>query len=205
MSTKRHKEPTSLLKRIFGWIMTHKIISFIVLCGAITNIGIIFFSGSSVCIKGQCGLYIGGLHFHDSLWHLALANSAFNSFPFQLPVYAGAPLQGYNYFLDLIIFALTKIGIPAIVSYFKLIPILFFVLFSYLSYQYAKRINKSPIFISCFLFFLFFGSSFSYVLSLYHTGSWQSFFMHRQCSLGGCSSICNTQCLFCHSLGHLYY
>lgn len=176
MSTKRHKESTSLLKRIFGWIMTHKIISLIVLCGAITNIGIIFFSGSSVCIKGQCGLYIGGLHFHDSLWHLALANSAFNSFPFQLPVYAGAPLQGYNYFLDLIIFALTKIGIPAIVSYFKLIPVIFFVLFSYLSYHYAKKINTSPLFISCFLFFLYFGSSFSYLLSLYHAGSWQSFF-----------------------------
>lgn len=176
MSTKKHVEKTSIIRRVFAWTLEHKAISLIVLFGAITNIGIIFFSGSSVCVKGACGLYIGGLHFHDSLWHLALANSAFNTIPFQLPVFAGAPLQGYNYFLDLIIFALTKIGIPAIVSYFKLIPVLFFVLFTYLSYQYAKKINKSPIFISCFLFFIFFGSSFSYLLSFYHTGSWQSFF-----------------------------
>lgn len=169
-------ELPSIFSRASAWIMEHKLISLIILFGAITNIGIIFFSGSSVCVKEACGLYVGGLHFHDSLWHLALANSAFNTVPFQLPVFAGAPLQGYNYFLDLIIFALTKIGIPAIVSYFKLIPVLFFVLFTYLSYQYAKKINKSPIFISCFLFFLFFGSSFSYILSIYHTGSWQSFF-----------------------------
>lgn len=176
MSTKKHVKKVSIVRRVFAWIMEHKVISLIVLFGAITNIGIIFFSGSSVCVKGACGLYIGGLHFHDSLWHLALANSAFNTIPFQLPVFAGVPLQGYNYFLDLIIFALTKIGIPAIVSYFKLIPVLFFVLFTYLSYQYAKKINKSSVFIGCFLFFLFFGSSFSYLLSLYHAGSWQSFF-----------------------------
>lgn len=176
MSTKKHVKKVSIVRRVSSWIMEHKVISLIVLFGAITNIGIIFFSGSSVCVKGVCGLYIGGLHFHDSLWHLALANSAFNTIPFQLPVFAGVPLQGYNYFLDLIIFALTKIGVPAIVSYFKLIPVLFFVLFTYLSYQYAKKINKSPVFIGCFLFFLFFGSSFSYLLSLYHTGSWQSFF-----------------------------
>ncbi|MFZ2206155.1 MAG: hypothetical protein WAV29_01695, partial [Microgenomates group bacterium] len=91
-------------------------------------------------------------------------------------IFAGTPLQGYNYFLDLIIFLLTKVGITALVSYFKLIPVLFFILFCYLSYLYAKKENKSNVFIACFLFFVFFGSSFTYILSLYHTKSLSSFF-----------------------------
>lgn len=158
------------------WITQHKIISLIYIIAAVTNLGIIFFSGSVYCLKGGCGMYIGGLHFHDSLWHLALANTAFQKIPFQLPIFAGTPLQGYNYFLDLIIFLLTKVGITALVSYFKLIPVLFFILFCYLSYLYAKKINKSNIFIACFLFFVFFGSSFTYILSLYHSKSLGSFF-----------------------------
>jgi len=174
--SKTLSKKNSILNRLLLWMANNKRITLIIILGGITNLGVIFFNGSEYCVKQVCGMYIGGLHFHDSLWHLALANSAFQSFPFQLPIFAGVPLQGYNYFLDFIIFLLTKIGISAIVSYFKLIPVLFFILFSYLSYIYAKKTNKSPIFILCFLFFIYFGSSFSYILSLYHSKTIWSYF-----------------------------
>jgi hypothetical protein len=167
---------TSILEKVAFWIIRNWAISLLIVLGGITNLGLIIFSGSEYCINNECGMYIGGLHYHDSLWHLALANSAFQKIPFQLPIFAGAPLQGYNYFLDLIIFFLTGIGIPAVVSYFKFIPIIFYVIFAYLSYLYAKKINKSQIFIVCSLFFAFFGSSFTYILSLYHFKSLSSFF-----------------------------
>jgi len=165
-----------IFRHIYDWVLHHKVITGIFVFAGFIHIGIIFFSGSIICQKNACGMYIGGLHFHDSLWHLALANSAFNKLPFQLPVYVGASLQGYNYFIDLIIYLLTKIGISALISYFKLIPVIFFLSFSYLSYLYAKKTNKSQIFIACFLFFIFFGSSFTYILSLYHFKTLSSFY-----------------------------
>ena len=174
----------SFLQHIFSGILHNKVVSLIIICGGITNLGVIFFSGSYLCIKNICGIYIGGLHFHDSLWHLALANSAFYKIPFQLPIYAGASLQGYNYFIDLIIFALSQLGIPAVIGYFKFIPVLFFILFSCLSYIYAKKINKSYIYILCFLFFDYFGSSFTYILSLYHFKTFSSFFYSQAMQSG---------------------
>ncbi|MFZ2206690.1 MAG: hypothetical protein WAV29_04445, partial [Microgenomates group bacterium] len=84
----------STFNKCILWITQHKIISLIYIIAAVTNLGVIFFSGSVYCLKDGCGMYIGGLHFHDSLWHLALANTAFQKIPFQLPIFAGTPLQG---------------------------------------------------------------------------------------------------------------
>lgn len=171
-----HFDLTAKMRTTLKWIKTNPFIFMLFITAYLVIGATTFFNGTKVCVDNNCGLYIGGLHFHDALWHLALANTAFNTFPFQLPIFAGAPLQGYNYFLDLIIFLLTKIGIPAIVSYFKLIPAVVLIGFSILAFRYAKNINKSGIFIACILFFLFFGSSFSYLLSYYHTGSLASYF-----------------------------
>lgn len=165
-----------IVSKVVYWAKNNKLITSLFIIAAAVHLAVVFFNGSYTCVNKACGLYIGGLHFHDSLWHLALANVAFNTFPFQLPIYAGTPLQGYNYFLDLLMFLLTKVGISALVSYFKLIPIVTLGLLFVFTYRYAQKINKSQIFIACILFFIFFGSSFSYVLSLYHFKTLSSYF-----------------------------
>lgn len=131
----------------------------------------IFPSGSQYCIDNLCGIYFWGAHGHDALWHLAIVAVSFNHLPFIAPTYAGALLDGYNYFLDLGLFILSKIGIPAMVSYFKILPIIWFGVFSYFLIKLSKRINNSSIYTFLLLFFVFFGGSFSYVVTWMHNKS----------------------------------
>ncbi len=85
-----------------------------------------------------------------------------------MPTFAGAILTGYNYFLDSIIFILSKLGIPAIFSYFKALPIIWFIIYTVLIIALARQIKNSPLFVGLLLFFLYFSESFSYLLQLFH-------------------------------------
>jgi len=169
---------------LLSWFQKHKITVSLIIISCITNLSLTIFNGRRICVDSGCGLYIGGLHFHDSLWHLALSNVAFQQYPFILPIFSGVNLSSYNYLLDLFIFLLKGLGIPTLVSYFKLIPVIYCFMFAGLSYKYLHRMNKSSSFINSALFFLFFGSSFSYILSLWHFGKWQSF-MYSQAMQSG--------------------
>lgn len=145
-----------------------KNIFFILLIGITTFLyGIVLFpSGSHSCFKNFCGLYFWGSHGHDGLWHLAIVEQAFQSFPFKMPTYSGATLAGYNIFYDVILFFLSKIGISSLIAYFKIIPILWFVLFTTLMIVFAKKLHNSKLFIFIFLFFNYFAGSFSYYFTL---------------------------------------
>lgn len=132
-------------------------------------------SGSYYCSGSSCGVFFWGAHGHDAVWHLAIINRAFNSFPFASPIFAGEPLKGYNYLLDLILFLLTKIGISPLFSYFKLIPLVWFSLMTIVTVQCARKIQDSPLFVGLLLFFIYFGGSFSYLLTLMNHGTiWDS-------------------------------
>lgn len=111
------------------------------------------------------------MHGHDAMWHLAIANASFKKFPFVAPTFAGEALYGYNYFLDLIIYLLSLVGIPSLFTYFKLLPIVWFILYTILLIRLAVKIKDSPLFVSLFLFFSYFAGSFSYLLTLYHYGT----------------------------------
>lgn len=132
---------------------------------------VIFPSGTFLCFKNACGYNFWGAHGHDAIWHLAIANVSFNKFPFIAPTFSGENLYGYNYLLDFFIFLLTKIGIPAIISYFKLLPIVWFILFTTLLVTLGKRIKDEPIFVGLFLFFNYFAGSFYYLIKLYRDHS----------------------------------
>lgn len=162
-------------KQIVRWILTNKL-PFIVICIAFaTNLSLTVFNGMKVCKEGVCGIYFGSLHYHDFLWHFALTVNSFKTIPFPLPIYAGSHLEGYNFLIDAVLYVFFKIGIPVASSYFILLPLVYLISMSVLGFIYLKRKNKDPLYIASGLFFLFFGSSFSYILSLYHTGTWQSF------------------------------
>lgn len=132
---------------------------------------IILPSGTFSCAKMACGYQFWGVHGHDSIWHLAIANVSFNTFPFQAPTYAGADLSGYNYLLDLAIFLLSKSGLSSLFVYFKLLPIMWFVLFTGFLIALGRKIKESPLFVTIFLFISYFAGSFSYILTIMHDGT----------------------------------
>lgn len=122
-------------------------------------------SGQRYCFDGICGMYFWGAHGHDAIWHLAIVATSFSQFPFIMPTFAGATLGGYNYFLDLVIFGVSKIGISPLISYFKIIPIVWFGLFTFLLIKLSRKINKSSIFLFIYLLFVYFSGSFSYLIT----------------------------------------
>lgn len=111
-------------------------------------------------------------HFgHDTFWHLSLITIAFDTFPPQVPIFAGAQLSGYNYLLDLLIYPLTRVGISATTGYLIIAPFVYLVSTSILGIIFAIRYNKSVRYVSSFLFFILLATPFSYVLSYMNTGS----------------------------------
>ena len=129
---------------------------------------VIFPSGSYLCYQKACGIYFWGVHGFDGVWHLAISNVSFNSFPFKAPTYFGVNMTGYNYLFDLILHTLSLLGIPALLAYFKIFPVVWFIVFVTLLIILARKIKDTPLFVSLLLFFTFFAGSFSYFFTLYH-------------------------------------
>lgn len=153
---------------MFNYIKKHKILFLIIISAFFFHLSLIFPSGSYYCFSQKCGYFFAGYHAHDSIWHLAVSEVAFNTFPFQAPNYAGGMLYGYNFLMDFFVFILTKFGIPGIISFFKILPIIWFFLFTYAIVILGRKIKNSPLFTAILAFFLFFGGSFGYFLTLYH-------------------------------------
>lgn len=153
---------------------------------------IIFPSGSNYCFNKSCGIFFWGVHGFDGIWHLAISNVSFNSFPFKAPTYFGAQMSGYNYLFDLIIHSLSLLGIPAIITYFKIFPVIWFLIFTSLLIILARKIKDTPLFISLFLFFSYFAGSFSYFFTL-----------ARDHNIWGSSSLLST--LVVHTMSNLQF
>lgn len=153
---------------IFNFIKKNKALSGLIFFGLIAHLLISFPSGSYYCFSNNCGLYFWGAHEHDAIWHLAIIETAFKKIPPQHPTFAGENLTGYNYFLDFVIFLLSKTGVPSIIWYFKIIPLIWFFLYTFLSLKLAEKISKSYWFKFFLLFFNYFGTSFGLFFTLYH-------------------------------------
>ena len=125
-------------------------------------------SGSHYCYQDKCGIFFWGANSHDAVWHLALVAVSFNKWPFIMPVFSGVNLNGYNFLIDLIIYFLNIIKIPMVFSYFKLIPFIWFFVFTGLLITLGKKLKDSFWYIFWILFFAYFGSSFAYIFTLYH-------------------------------------
>lgn len=153
---------------LLNFIKKNKLLMLVIFFAFIFHFFISFPSGSYYCFNNQCGLYFWGAHEHDGIWHLAIIENAFKTWPPQHPIYAGEKLVGYNYFLDLIIFLLTKTGIPSIIWYFKILPLLWIVLMVFLIIKISQKLKKDYFYQVFLIFFIFFGSSFGYFFTLYH-------------------------------------
>lgn len=161
------------MRDLLGYIGKHRYLLLIIVPAFLLYMLVIFPSGTYFCFDNKCGYYFWGAHGRDAIWHLAIAETSFNSIPFVFPTFSGESLYGYNWFLDFVIFLLAKSGIPSIVLYFKLIPVVWFVAFTGLLLLLARKIKDNSLFVGLFLFYSYFAGSFSYLLKLYHTGTIQ--------------------------------
>ncbi|MFZ2026280.1 MAG: hypothetical protein WAV30_03285 [Microgenomates group bacterium] len=159
-----------LLARMVGFAKQNPIIVSLIILAGFLHLIIIFPSGSYYCFNNVCGHYFWGVHEHDGIWHLAVAETAFKMFPPQNPAYSGVSLSGYNSFLDFILYVLGKIDISPLVSYFKILPIVWFVGFTYFSLKLSNKWSKNPSFRFIFLFLNYFGASFSFLIPLIKEG-----------------------------------
>lgn len=108
---------------------------------------------------------------HDSYWHISLIENAFDSFPPQLPIFAGESMRGYNYLLDFFLYLVTLLGFSSWTTYFIVAPLFYVLFITYLGTYFALKYGKSPQYVVSFLFFLFLASPFSYLLAFTKTGN----------------------------------
>ncbi|MCX6732368.1 MAG: hypothetical protein NTV98_02405 [Candidatus Roizmanbacteria bacterium] len=99
---------------------------------------------------------------------MAIASVAFKSFPFRMPLYSGAILQGYHFISALIVNIISLIGISIHTVFYGILPLIWFALVTKILIVLSHKISKKFTFIFLFIFLFFFGGSFSYLLILYH-------------------------------------
>lgn len=152
------------------YLWQNKILFLLLFFYYINILAISLLNGNYVCFKKICGIGIANVLFHDPIWHLALATTAFKTIPFQMPIFSGIPLQGYHFLYDFIVFLFSKIGLSPMFVYWKIMPQLFFIIFVFLTISYALKINKSLWFVFSYVFFLFFAGTLSFIPLFMHTG-----------------------------------
>lgn len=166
-------------KKSINFILKHPISLLLILIGTIIELAIIFPNGAIDCKNSICGMWFNERYIHDSIWHIALAQNSFNQYPFINPNYDGALLQGYNFLLDFIMYLLSIVGFSPFFSFYKLLPILFSILFPLTIIRYGLILKKTTAYIFFLLFFCYFGSGLGYILSLYHYGNLHESFLWR--------------------------
>lgn len=121
------------------------------------------------CRGATCGYWFpNGSAAHDDSWTMAIASAAFKTFPFQMPLYSGAILQGYHFISAFIIYVISLSGIPIHTIFYGILPLISFGIIAKILVILSQKISRSKTFIFIFIFLFFFGGSFSYLLILYH-------------------------------------
>lgn len=112
------------------------------------------------------GIYFWSSHGHDGVWHLALMEEMKNLvFPFKNPELAGAKLQNYHFFVDLLMSEFSRLftfSSPDI--YFRFMPIIFAILLGLTSFIFVRAWSKSEIAGIWAMIFTYFAGSFGYLL-----------------------------------------
>lgn len=152
---------------MLNFLTKHKYILVSSLFFAVFSFALIINSGYQSCSGGSCRYYFSEWQMHDALWHISLAKLAFSSLPFSNPFHAGSALSGYNYFIDLVLFSITKLGIDVIKGYFFVLPVLAVMLYLHSTWLYLRDVCKNSFERLLSIFFLYFATSLSYLLTLF--------------------------------------
>jgi len=114
------------------------------------------------------GMGFWGPNGHDGIWHLALIQELTRHFPPQSPVFAGQPLFNYHYLFDLIVALIHKLTrLPVINLYFQIFPIILSGFLGILTYLLVKRLTKNRLALFLAVFFVYFGGSFGWLVTLF--------------------------------------
>ena len=124
---------------------------------------------------------------HDGLWHQALVNQLIRGIPPENPIFSGAILKNYHYFYDLLVavsFNLTHI--PTLDLIYRYYPVIFSLLLGIGTYHLSNVLFRSRIASIFSLYFVFFGSSFGWVVEFIrerHFGGESAFWMNQPVSM----------------------
>lgn len=153
--------------RIWQYIWKDKVILFFTLLFSIISLSFIVGNGLYRCQASICGLWIGDWHLHDALWHISLAKLGFATWPLQNPFMAGETLTGYNFLLDYLLHLLIRLGISPFLSFFQLLPVAATCLYIWSVTSYIATVAGGRAKARWLAFFLYFGSSATYLATLY--------------------------------------
>ena len=139
-----------------------------------SSVSFIFLSGWSICVSDvkSCPLKISAYHAHDAFWHMAIAETAFDSFPPSHPIYAGANLSHYNYLFDYLLYLLKALfAISPLRAYFQVFPILISITYICVVLIYVKCTYENRLERLLTAFILLLGNSYAFLMSLFSSGS----------------------------------
>ena len=139
---------------------------------------------SGICFKLAClsGREFWGPNGHDGVWHIALAE-AFIRGSWDMPVFAGEMVRNYHIGFDMLLAVLHKLTlIPTVSLYFQVLPIVLSLLIGYTLYTFVKKWTGSVSQAVWSLFFVYFGGSFGFLITLLKEGvfSGESIFWSQQ-------------------------
>lgn len=137
----------------------------------IYNLFLLLPNGIHECVRGICGLSMVDTYFHDSFYHIALASTAFQTVPFQMPIFSSALMQGYHYLYDLLLYLLSFSGLSLVTLYWRISPLVYLGGMSWLLVRYARTVHRSSAFLFLLLFLFFFGGTASYIATIRNSGS----------------------------------
>ncbi|MCL4415381.1 MAG: hypothetical protein M1365_01575 [Actinobacteria bacterium] len=114
----------------------------------------------------QDGIYFYSSHGHDGVWHLALMERMkLGAFPFQNPELAGAKLQNYHFFVDLLMSEFGRMfRFSSLDIYFRFMPTVFAILLGLSGFIFVKAWSKSELAGIWAMIFTYFAGSFGYLL-----------------------------------------
>lgn len=152
---------------MFRKILQDRTLLLLIFVGTLLQISIIFPSGTLV---DNNYLFWGAQH-HDALWHIALMKRL-SYFSFENPVFAGESLGNYHYLMNLILGIINRIsGIPIFLLVYKIFPLIIAPIIGILTFIFSKELFNSRKAGLWSVFFIYFGSSFAYLLPLLGLGS----------------------------------
>lgn len=120
------------------------------------------------------GIYFWSSQGHDGMWHIALMEQMKqNGFPFQNPELAGAKLQNYHFFVDLLMSEFSRLFyFSSLDIYFRFMPVVFALLLGLTSFIFVQAWSRASGWVNSkseaagiwAMFFTFFAGSFGYLL-----------------------------------------
>ncbi len=124
-------------------------------------------------LPGKDGITFYSSHGHDGIWHLGLMEQMkLPVFPFQNPELAGAKLQNYHFFSDLLMSEFSRMfQFSSLDIYFRFMPFVFAILLGLTSFIFVRAWSKSELAGIWAMIFTYFAGSFGYLLYVPTHGS----------------------------------